>query len=404
MKSNFSVPEVYKLLQAKFGIIGASKPMLEAVHLLNQAAPTDLAVLIIGETGTGKEVFSNALHGLSARKKYPFVSVNCGAIPESLLESELFGHEKGAFTSANEQRKGFFEVADKGTIFLDEIGEMPIATQVKLLRILETGEFSRLGSSAVRKVDVRLVAATNRDLEQEVINGNFRQDLYFRLKSVLIRLPSLREHPEDIEQLVTHFAVRSCEKINLQYKGISQDALDILRNLPWPGNVRELRNLVETVVALERCDRITPENLRRYVSPALPAPTTYTEPKREQAITITKKWEPSDKIELELLFRTLLELQNQFQEMQRGMHALAIKIDGIQEQIADLSESGIPYAKSSFEEIPDEEIELDIATNEKRLIIAALDKFAGSRRLAAKALGISERTLYRKLDEYEIDK
>lgn len=398
--SRYIDADFYKILQSKFGIIGSSRIMLEVVHLLNQAAPTDLAVLINGETGTGKEVFSNALHGLSKRKKFPFVSVNCGAIPETLLESELFGHEKGAFTGAVDQRKGFFEVADKGTIFLDEIGEMPIATQVKLLRILETGEFSRLGSSTVRKVDVRLVAATNRDLEQEVINGNFRQDLFFRLKSVSIRLPALREHPEDIEELVAHFGKKSCQKIGLEYEGIAQDALTIMMNMPWPGNIRELRNLVETVVALENCSLIRAENLRRYISPALPSPG-YIPIKNDQALVPQKRIDSADRIELELIFRTLLEMQNQFSEMQRGMHSLALKIDNIQNRFDEISDTNFQVVKNDIPEIVSDE-DLNIAEHEKVLIKTALIRFDGSRRLAAQALGISERTLYRKLDEYQI--
>lgn len=398
--SRYIDADFYKILQSKFGIIGSSRIMLEVVHLLNQAAPTDLAVLINGETGTGKEVFSNALHGLSKRKKFPFVSVNCGAIPETLLESELFGHEKGAFTGAVDQRKGFFEVADKGTIFLDEIGEMPIATQVKLLRILETGEFSRLGSSTVRKVDVRLVAATNRDLEQEVINGNFRQDLFFRLKSVSIRLPALREHPEDIEELVAHFGKKSCQKIGLEYEGIAQDALTIMMNMPWPGNIRELRNLVETVVALENCSLIRAENLRRYISPALPS-AGYIPIKNDQALVPQKRIDSADRIELELIFRTLLEMQNQFSEMQRGMHSLALKIDNIQNRFDEISDTNFQVVKNDIPEIVSDE-DLNIAEHEKVLIKTALIRFDGSRRLAAQALGISERTLYRKLDEYQI--
>ena len=243
-------------IKNRFGIIGNSPKMLTALEKLIQAAPTELNVLITGETGTGKEVFAKAIHGLSNRKNNPFVSVNCGAIPENLLESELFGNEKGAFTGAVEQRIGFFETAHKGTIFLDEIGEMPVSTQVKLLRVLESGEYSRLGSSAVRKVDARLVAATNRDLEKEVRRGNFRQDLFFRLKSVHIILPPLREHPADIPYLIDFFAEKVCKKLNLFYHGFDNDSLSILKSLPWPGNTRELKNLIETIITLEKGEQI----------------------------------------------------------------------------------------------------------------------------------------------------
>jgi len=219
-------------IQQRYGIIGSSKEIQEALHTLIQVAPTDLSVLISGETGTGKEVFAQALHGLSKRRKNPFISVNCGAIPETLLESELFGHEKGAFTGAIEQRIGFFEAANHGTIFLDEIGDMPYPLQVKLLRVLESGEFSRVGSSTVQKVDVRIVAATNRILTDDVVQGKFREDLMFRLNSVNIQLPPLRLHPEDIPDLVEHFAERTAEKIGVDFKGISNDALSMLQHLP----------------------------------------------------------------------------------------------------------------------------------------------------------------------------
>jgi DNA-binding NtrC family response regulator len=399
MESNLN--HIANLLQVKFGIIGSSAPMLKSLQLLYQAAPTDLAVLITGETGTGKEVFANAIHGLSHRKKFPFVSVNCGAIPETLLESELFGHEKGAFTGASDQRKGFFEVANKGTIFLDEIGEMPVSTQVKLLRVLESGEFSRLGSSIVHQVDIRLVAATNRELELEVMDGNFRQDLYFRLKSVHIKLPPLREHNEDIEDLVMHFGKRTCDKMNLQFEGISNDALLMMKAMPWPGNVRELRNVVETVLTLERKTYITPELIRRYISPALPPPA-YSEIDRGQSIIPLRKQESGERIELELIFRTLLEMQNQFSDMQRGMHSLAMKIDNIQNKIVEINDLTIPTINIDTPKFDDDK-DLNLANNEKELIISALNKFSGSRRLAAQALGISERTLYRKLDDYNID-
>ncbi len=219
-------------VKKKFGIIGNSAQINAAVGTLIQAAPTDLTVLITGETGTGKEVFANAIHGLSRRKNHPLVSVNCGAIPETLLESELFGNEKGAFTGAVEQRIGFFETAHNGTIFLDEIGEMPIGTQVKLLRVLESGQFSRLGSSNINKVDVRVIAATNRDLEIFVEQGKFRRDLFFRLNSVQIKLPELRNHTQDIPELIDFFGRRVCKKLGLEYSGITKDALNMMMSFP----------------------------------------------------------------------------------------------------------------------------------------------------------------------------
>ncbi|MDD3125066.1 MAG: sigma-54 dependent transcriptional regulator [Candidatus Kapabacteria bacterium] len=403
INSKYFDRDFYRSIQRKFGIIGSSEALLEVIHLLNQAAPTDLAVLIDGETGTGKEVFAKALHGLSKRKKFRFVSVNCGAIPENLLESELFGHEKGAFTSAVDKSQGFFEVADNGTIFLDEIGEMPLSTQVKLLRVLETGEFSSVGSSVVKQVNIRIVAATNRNLEQEVSKGNFRQDLYFRLKSVIIHLPPLRERPEDIPELVHFFASRACEKLGITFEGITPEAVNLLQNMSWPGNVRELRNTIETTIGLEQCSVIRPENLRSYITPALPSPQYFPIPPENSLIPQAPPVEPSEKLELEIIFRTLLDMQSQLKEMQRGMHGLAIKIDSVQAHLDDMTATEFtPTITTEHVSDDADNKSLNLADNEKELILTALRRFSGSRRLAAKALGISERTLYRKLGDYDI--
>jgi transcriptional regulator with PAS, ATPase and Fis domain len=376
--------------------------MQEAIQRLQQAAPTDLTVLITGETGTGKEVFANAIHGLSHRKKYPFVSVNCGAIPETLLESELFGHEKGAFTGAIEQRKGFFETAHKGTIFLDEIGEMPIGTQVKLLRVLESGTFSRIGSSDITRVDVRVVVATNRDLEKEVARGNFRQDLFFRLNSVHIVLPPLRHHLEDLPLLIEYFANRACDKLGLKFDGISPGALSVLRSMPWPGNVRELKNLIETVITLEQATYITQDTLRRYIPAALPPPELSPLPYDKTIVKYTD-FEETKKFELELVFRTLLEMKNDISEMKRDLDFLTQKAEIISDNVIDI-QPVVPtdevYADTPFE-FNDDNLNLD--EWEKKLITYALKKFDNNRRLAARALGISERTLYRKLEKFGME-
>ncbi len=389
------------LLEVKYGIVGNSGPMREAIQLLMQAAPTELAILITGETGTGKEVFANAIHGLSNRKKFPFVSVNCGAIPETLLESELFGHEKGAFTSAVDQRKGFFEVAHRGTIFLDEIGEMPVSTQVKLLRVLESGEFSRLGSSDVRRVDVRVIAATNRELEYEVQNGNFRQDLYYRLNSVHILLPPLRDHVEDIPILVNHYARKTAEKLAIRYDGISQDALNVLRSLHWHGNVRELRNLIETVITLESTSYITPEQLRDHIARALPPHDIKPQP-AESSLVRYKEYTEPEKYELEIIFRTLLTLKNDIDEMKMSVSDINSKIDKLKLDVLELKpETPIEIDRGDIPII--DEKNLNINSIEKGLIAFALRKFDGNRRHVAHALGISERTLYRKLSEYDME-
>lgn len=388
-----------RLLETKFGIIGIAEPMRKAKKLLLKAAPTELSVLITGETGTGKEVFARALHGLSKRKGKSFVSVNCAAIPETLLEAELFGHEKGAFTSANEQRIGFFESADKGTIFLDEIGEMPIETQVKLLRVLESGEYSRLGSSDMRKVDVRIVAATNRELEERVENGKFRQDLFFRLRSVHIILPPLREHRDDIELLFNYFANKTANSIGLDFKGISNDALDILKSQNWDGNVRELKNLIETMLTLEAKEFIEAENVTKYIRPSLP----FHNKNKSSAMVLTKpQVDENSNLELGIIFRTLLEIKNDIQDLKHEVHYNTIKLDEI---ITNQNELIIQTADEVVEN--DEMLKgfdtLNLETIEKRLIVYSLNRFEGNRRLAAKELGISERTLYRKLKQYNLD-
>ncbi len=385
-------------VQDKFGIIGVSKPIQDALKLIVQAAPTDLSVLITGDTGTGKEVFAQAIHGLSKRSKQTILSVNCGAIPETLLESELFGHEKGAFTGAYEQRKGFFEDADKGTIFLDEIGEMPLGTQVKLLRVLESGEFSRLGSTALKKVDVRIIAATNRNLEEEVNRGNFRQDLFFRLNNVHIELPVLRDHSEDIPLLIDYFAKRYTKKLGIEYKGASEDAVSILKGMPWNGNIRELKNLVETLITLEKTDYISAELLRKYIKPSLPPHV-----KENNEFASLVPFEQRDEVnnfELGLIFKTLLEIKSEILAIKRGLHLIHSEIEEIKE-----TQSSMQNQVSEYEEIKEYDFEqkpeiTTIAEMERRMIEKSLIKFEGNRRQAADALGISERTLYRKIQEY----
>ena len=390
---------ILSLIRDRYSIIGDSEQISEAILRLYQVAPTDLTVLITGATGTGKEVFANAVHGLSQRRKFPFVSVNCGAIPETLLESELFGHEKGAFTGASDQRKGFFESANNGTIFLDEIGEMPIGTQVKLLRILESGEYSRLGSSTLHKVNVRVVAATNRALEHEVSNGNFRQDLYFRLKSVNIDLPRLSDHSEDIPKLVNYFAKKFSEKIDLDYEGISIEAVNILKSLPWPGNIRELKNMIETIITLERTSYISDEILRKYIPQALPAHDTGPIGKSSSLVAL-KSDNFGKNIELELIFRTLLELKSEITEIKRYIHSLSLHMEDMKSEI----QNTITTAGQIEPEVEIvSENELNLSAIEKNAIEVALKRFEGNRRQAAQSLGISERTLYRKISDYKLD-
>lgn len=415
--STTATRQVLRQLADRFGIVGEAPVMVTAITKLLQVAPTDLTVLVTGETGTGKEVFAHALHELSNRKKYPFVSVNCGAIPETLLESELFGAEKGAFTGAVEQRKGFFEAAHRGTIFLDEIGEMPVGTQVKLLRILESGEFSRLGSSDVQKVDVRVVAATNRDLLYEVRQGRFRQDLFFRLNSVNIHLPPLRQHLDDIALYVEYFSQRVADRNALVVDGIDADAVALLAQQPWQGNIRELRNLVETMVTLERGARITPSMVERY----LPPPASPDEPVLTGLMRVYDAAPPpsAGAADVSMMYRTLLQLTNDVTEIKAVLrHLLSMSIEQMP------SSPTVPGATSAVIPVPvmsgttpqrhqhdannvgvirvPEEPTLDLATLERTAIEQALRRTQGNRREAAKLLGISERTLYRKIDEYAL--
>ncbi len=390
---------IKELIKQQYGIIGESDAIAEAVDTLIQAAPTDLNVLITGETGTGKEVFAKAVHGLSKRKKKPFLSVNCAAIPESLLESELFGHEKGAFTGAADQRTGFFESADEGTIFLDEIGEMPLLTQVKLLRILESGEFSRLGSSKVHKVNVRLVAATNRDLKQEVLENKFRQDLYFRLNSVHILLKPLREHREDIPLLVKYFGELVCNKLGTKFQGFDHEAEEILKHLPWPGNIRELRHKIETVLTLEQAEYITGDILRRHIPIALPEGKYDNVPQAASLVQIPRPAREQQN-EMGLIFRTLIEIQNEIGDIKHGIQKLWEKTESIKHDTTNLSYEEVREVNSMEEVLNRESYELEEV--EKMMIISALKKHKNNRRKAADELGISQRTIYRKIDEYEI--
>ncbi len=398
----------FQLLQWRYGIVGHSEALRRAMRLLLQVAPTELTVLITGETGTGKELFARALHGLSPRRRFAFVSLNCAAIPETLLESELFGHVRGAFTGATTDRQGFFEVAHRGTLFLDEIGDMPLSTQAKVLRVLETGEFSPLGSSEVRRVDVRIVAATNRDLEAAVRQGAFRQDLYYRLNTVRIHLPSLRERPEDIPLLVEYFASRVCERLGIEFEGIAPEALNMLQQQPWHGNVRELRNFVETLVTLERGAYITPEIVQQYLSQLQPAsverPLEYEPVPTERAIVMLGRERSGGgalaSFDTTLLYRVLLDMRSELSELRRALQAFLPLLYGLQESVEQLRQEGVGQ-RGEESVIPIRgEADFRLEDMERRLIIAALKHFGGNRRQAARALGISERTLYRKLAQY----
>ncbi len=381
--------------QQRMGIIGNSIEIKEIIDVVLQVAPTDITVLISGESGTGKELIARAIHAASPRAHKMLVTVNCGAIPEGIMESELFGHEKGAFTGATEMRKGYFEIADGGSIFLDEIGELPLATQVRFLRVLENGEFMRVGASVGRRVDVRIIAATNKDLEQEVRNKNFREDLYYRLRSVNIRVPPLRDRREDIPVLFDAFARDFCERNGLTFGGITQEATQILLNYDWPGNVRELKNVVESMLVIEKGKRLEPADVRKYLK-------GYGENHEERKLPVFLS-RTAEQAERELILRALVDLKKDIIEVRNLLaHQFLSRppLSTSPEYSVLGAEPGAIYGASVRE--AEESLALD--EMERKLIISALEKFNGNRRLAAKALRISERTLYRKIKEYGLQK
>jgi DNA-binding NtrC family response regulator len=366
--------------QREHGIIARSLEMQEIVDVIRQVAPTDITVLITGESGVGKEVIARAIHAASKRSKKQLVTVNCGAIPEGLIESELFGHEKGSFTSAVETRKGYFEIADGGTLLLDEIGEMPLATQVKLLRVLENGEFARVGSSITRKTDVRVIAATNKDLQYEVQHKRFRPDLYFRLRSVNITVPPLRERREDIPLLVEHFVKEFSAKNNITFEGFTDDATELLMGYHWPGNVRELKNAIESMLVLENGRRMTADDVRKYLKEY--QPPVY---ERNLPVHVNKTVEQAER---ELIYRALVDLKGSILELRDLLmeQSKAVPAHAEHPQLPNANGNGI----------------LTLDEMERRMIVSALERHKGNRRLAARDLNISERTLYRKIKEFGI--
>lgn len=375
--------------QEELGIIGRTPQIQQVVALVRQVAATDISVLLIGESGVGKEVFASAIHKLSPRARERMIAINCGAIPETLLESELFGHERGAFTGAVENRKGLFESADGGTIFLDEIGEMSLATQVKLLRVLETLEFTRVGSSEPRHADVRVIAATNRQLEREVQRGAFRQDLYYRLRSAQIVIPPLRERRDDIPLLFAHFAFQMAARLAMPFGGITPGAMELLLEYPWPGNIRELKNFVELIVTLERGEKITEETIYRHLD-LRERPTVVENP---NAIIHLPGRTP-EQAERELIYRALVDLRNEVTDMRRIIITAAA--------VNDAAPPALPSAPPTVDEVLANLDDLRLEEMERKMIVAALNRYSGNRRAAAQALGISERTLYRKLIDYKL--
>ena len=392
-----------ELIKQKSGIIGESDEINHVLDMVSQVADVDISVLINGESGTGKELISKAIHLGSTRSSKELVIVNCGAIPEGIIESELFGHKKGAYTDASDSRKGYFETADKGTIFLDEIGDMPLETQVKVLRVLEAGEYMRVGDSLSKKTDTRVIAATNKDLAKLVKEGKFRQDLYYRLKTVTINLPSLRQRKSDIRLLVDRFALQFSRTNNIKYKGFTPEAIKAMQKCEWPGNVRELKNFVESVLILQKGERITGEIIEKQLENE-----NIVDFSDNPALPVLVNRDP-DQAERELILRQLLFLRQDIEDMK-----LLIKQ-------SDFSSLNSPRnINADFgNRIHDNEINSPDNDNlikgeaigafntrdlEKEMIIRTLEHYNNNRRAAAKSLDMSERTLYRKINDYGIEK
>lgn len=411
-------------IKNRFGIIGSSPTLDRAIDTAWRVAPTDLTVLITGESGTGKEVFSKLIHSYSTRKHGSFIAVNCGAIPEGTIDSELFGHEKGSFTGANEARKGYFEVANGGTIFLDEVAELPLQTQVRLLRVLESGEFIKVGASKVLKTDVRIVAATNVNIPEAISKGRFREDLYYRLNTVPIVIPALRERGNDIALLFRKFASDFAEKYRMPAIRLDDQATQLLMSYRWPGNVRQLKNVTEQISIIENERQVHTDTLMRYL-PGQPGSMLPAVSRQDQSAEFSER---------EILYKVLFDMKRDMMEMKKIMAELmqgqpadahfrednAQFFSQIQQEIqqnnmftpqvvnpAPVVANPVPYitpvnttALTDHEEVEEESLSLE--DREKELIIKALEKYRGRRKNASKELGISERTLYRKIKEYGI--
>ncbi len=409
-------PEILKIKQ-RFGIIGNSEALSRAIDIAVQVAPTDLSVLITGESGVGKEVMPQIIHQFSARKHGTYIAVNCGAIPEGTIDSELFGHEKGSFTGAYESRKGYFEVANGGTIFLDEVAELPLSTQVRLLRVLETGEFIRVGSSKVIKTNVRVIAATNVDVPQAIQHGKFREDLYYRLNSVPIEIPPLRMRKEDIPLLFRKFAVDFADRNRMPAITLTEDATVILMNYRWPGNIRQLKNIAEQISIIEEKRLITSEVMRSYLPDHFETKLPALYEGIDQKTFATER---------EILYKILFDMRNDMNELKKLVHENLQKgpseaelhsatphvipkyVHDVEPILTDekpVRKFDIP--RDTLEDIQDTqeitEESLSLSDKEVELIRKALEKHSGKRKHAAGELGISERTLYRKIKEYNIE-
>ena len=408
-------------IKQRFSIIGNDAGLNRALEKAIQVAPTDISVLVSGESGVGKEFIPKIIHSQSARKHNNYIAVNCGAIPEGTIDSELFGHEKGAFTGATNTRKGYFEVADKGTIFLDEVGELPLPTQVRLLRVLESGEFMKVGSSEIQKTDVRVVAATNVNMQSAIEKGKFREDLYYRLNTVQIDMPALRNRKNDIPLLFRKFAADFAAKYRMPPLELTPEAIQYLAIYPWPGNIRQLRNFAEEISVVEKERSVSVEKIKSYLPDMNLMPAV-----------IQKNESGADHLEREILFKFLLEMKQDLNDLRSLTLDLIHNKENISTGNQDLLQRVIrdndsserefnsmkvfteqespasivqdyDYDEHDYEEISEQDESLSLQDKEKELIKKALEKYKGKRRLAADELGISERTLYRKIKQFELE-
>ena len=387
-------------IKKSVGIIGESPQIIEMLSMIGQVANTDITVLVTGPSGSGKEMAAKAIHKNSKRKFESLVIVNCAAIPSGIIESELFGHKKGSFTGAIEDKKGYFEQADKGSIFLDEIGELPKETQAKLLRVIESGEFMRVGESKSQKVDVRIIAATNRDLYKEVVNNNFREDLFFRIKTINIQVPSLTEHLNDMHLYIERFGLEFTNNNDIVFKGFSSDAILLLKKHNWPGNIRELKNVVEGLLVINKGERITSEMVSKHLN---------LSSQIENDNFPVKLEDNSDKLERELILKQLLFIRQDINDLKKSMmnNMDAENINPTNPSLFLPSENA--KDNNFLDNIDDAKIkgikedaigEMTMMELEREVIEKYLKKFKNNRRKTAQALDISERTLYRKIKEY----
>lgn len=410
-------------IKQRFSIIGNDSGLNRALEKAIQVAPTDISVLVMGESGVGKEFIPKIIHSQSARKHNNYIAVNCGAIPEGTIDSELFGHEKGAFTGATTTRKGYFEVADKGTIFLDEVGELPLSTQVRLLRILESGEFMKVGSSEIQKTDVRVVAATNVNMMSAIEKGKFREDLYYRLNTVQIDMPALRNRKNDIPLLFRKFSADFAAKYRMPTLELTPEATQYIVNYPWPGNIRQLRNVAEEISVVEKERIIDLDKIQVYLPYQNTMPTLVNQ---------EKSTGNADHLEREILFKFLLEMKQDLNDLRSLTLDLIHNKENISTSNLDILQRVIrennsteeefspmkiipkeetptsivqdyDFDEHDYEEVNDTDESLSLQDKEKELIKKALEKYKGKRRSAADELGISERTLYRKIKQYDLE-